>query len=153
MLGILVRGACLVRLARLHLTGAARRAKRAGAVSCAPHLFVVVSLFWGAVAEAGATVGIPPRMAIERAVAQRIGGNATVTLSALDTAVGPLPGLVAIPDPAARSGQPVRFQLFAAGSRVGSAVATVRVQARHARAARAIARDEVIALDAVTFVD
>src|SRR6185369_9253590 len=60
--------------------------------------------------------------------------------------------LVAIPDPSARAGQPVRFQLFAAGTRVGSAVATVRVEARHARAIRAIARDEVVALDAVAFV-
>jgi flagella basal body P-ring formation protein FlgA len=98
-------------------------------------------------------VGIPPRLAIERSVAQRIGAGASVTVASLDTTVVPTPGLEALPDPAARSGQPVRFQLLAHGARVGTAVATVRVQAMYARAARAIARDEAISDDMVAMVD
>jgi flagella basal body P-ring formation protein FlgA len=47
----------------------------------------------------------------------------------------------------------VRFALVAGGTRIGTAVATVRVQAPHARASRAIARDEAIAADAVEVVD
>lgn len=98
------------------------------------------------------TVGTTPRLAIERAVAQRIGPGASVTVSTLETTVSATPGLEAIPDPSARSGRPVRFQLVAAGGRVGTAVATVRVQARHAEAARAIARDEAITADAIRVV-
>ena len=108
----------------------------------------------GSLAAAGAaTYGVPPRLAIERAVAQRIGPTASVTVSSLSTIVAPTPGLVAVPDTTARSGQPVRFALVAGGTRVGTAVATVRVQAPHARAVRAIARDEAIAADAVEVVD
>jgi flagella basal body P-ring formation protein FlgA len=75
-----------------------------------------------------------------------------VTVATLQTTVVATPGLEAVPDPGARSGQPVRFQLVAGGARVGTAVATVRVQARHAEAARAIARDEAITPDAVRIV-
>ena len=99
-----------------------------------------------------ATLGVSPRVAIERAVAQRIGPGASITLSTLETTVPSTPGLEAIPDPTARSGRPVRFQLVAGGARVGTAVATVLVQAPHAVALRAIARDEVITADAMQIV-
>ena len=85
-------------------------------------------------------------------MAQRIGPGTVVTVATLETSVSSTPGLEAIPDPSARSGQPVRFQLVAGGARVGTAVATVRVHARHAEAARAIARDEAITPDAVRIV-
>ena len=71
-----------------------------------------------------------------------------MTVSSLETAVAPTPGLQAVPDPGARTGVPVRFQLVARGMRLGTAVATVRVEARHARAVRAIARDEALTADA-----
>jgi flagella basal body P-ring formation protein FlgA len=45
-------------------------------------------------------------------------------------------------------GRPARFVLTRRGVRKGAAVATVRVEARYLRAARAIARDEVITRDA-----
>jgi flagella basal body P-ring formation protein FlgA len=97
--------------------------------------------------------GVPPRLAIERAVMERVGPGASVTVSGLSTSVEPTPGLEAIVDPAARSGQPVRFTLVANGRRVGIAVATIRVQALHARARRAIARDETVDADSIIVTD
>ncbi len=102
---------------------------------------------------AAATLATPPQIAIERAVAERIGPRASVTVSSLDTRVGPTPGLQAVPDPGGRSGQRARFQLVAGGVRVGAAVAVVRVRLPHARAARPIARDETLTGDAFTIVD
>jgi flagella basal body P-ring formation protein FlgA len=108
----------------------------------------------GSSAAAGAaSYGIPPRLAIERAVEQRIGQDVSVTVSSLSTSVSPTPGLVAVPDTTARSGQPVRFALMAGNTRLGTAVAVVRVQAPHARAVRAIARDEAITPELVEVVD
>jgi flagella basal body P-ring formation protein FlgA len=101
---------------------------------------------------AATTGAVAPRVAIERAVAQRIGDGVSVTVSLLQTTVAPMAGLQAIPDPAARTGEHVRFQLVAAGERVGVAIATVHVQALHARALRAIARDEAITPDAIELV-
>jgi len=71
-----------------------------------------------------------------------------VTVSSLETAVAPTAGLEAVPDPGGRTGVPVRFQLVARGMRLGTAVATVRVEAPHARALRAIERDEALTRDA-----
>jgi flagella basal body P-ring formation protein FlgA len=86
------------------------------------------------------------RVAIARAVADRIGGDALVTVTALQTAVAEGSALVATPEPGARTSAPARFVIFDGGARVGMAVATVHVNARHVRARRALARDE--ALDA-----
>ena len=69
-------------------------------------------------------------------------------VTSLETSVAPTARLEAVPDPGGRTGVPVRFQLVARGVRVGTAVATVRVEASHARAVRAIARDEALTVDA-----
>ena len=83
------------------------------------------------------------RVAIARAVADRIGGDALVTVTALQTKVEGA-ALVASPEPGARTGAPARFVVFDGNTRVGMAVATVHVNARHVRARRAIARDEAL---------
>ena len=70
-----------------------------------------------------------------------------MTVTSLETDVAPAAGLEAIPDPGGRTGVPVRFQLVAHGTRVGTAVATVRVEAPHARSLHAIARDEPLAAE------
>src|SRR5215210_6907896 len=111
----------------------------------APGLFTVV--LCGSSAFAGSN-DIAPRVAIERAVRERIGPAALVTVTSLETDVAPAPGLEAVPDPGGRTGVSVRFQLVTRGTRVGTAVATVHVVAPHARAVRAIARDEALATEA-----
>jgi len=93
------------------------------------------------------TYAVPPHIAIEKAVAERLGPGVSVTVSSLETDVMPTPGLEAIPDPGGRTGVPVRFQLLARGARVGTAVAIVKVRALHARATKAIARDEMLTPD------
>jgi flagella basal body P-ring formation protein FlgA len=92
--------------------------------------------------------GVPPHIAIERAVAERIGPGVSVTVASLETDVMPTPGLEAVPDPGGRTGVPVRFQLLAHGARVGTAVAIVKVRGPHARVTRVIARDEMLSQDA-----
>ena len=91
--------------------------------------------------------GVPPHIAIERAVAERIGPGVSVTVASLETDVMPTPGLEAVPDPGGRTGVPVRFQLLAHGARVGTAVAIVKVRGPHARVTKAIARDEMLSQD------
>ena len=91
--------------------------------------------------------GVPPHIAIERAVAERIGPGVSVTVASLETDVMPTPGLEAVPDPGGRTGVPVRFQLLAHGARVGTAVAIVKVRGPHARVTKAIARDEMLSRD------
>jgi flagella basal body P-ring formation protein FlgA len=91
--------------------------------------------------------GVPPHIAIERAVAERIGPGVSVTLASLETDVMPTPALEAVPDPGGRTGVPVRFQLLAHGARVGTAVAIVKVRGAHARVTKAIARDELLTPD------
>ena len=71
-----------------------------------------------------------------------------MTVTSLETNVAPTARLEAVPDPGGRTGVAVRFQLMARGVRKGSAVATVHVEAPHARAVRAIARDEALSTDA-----
>jgi flagella basal body P-ring formation protein FlgA len=90
----------------------------------------------------GATADV--RVAIARAVADRIGGDALVTVTALQTSVAEGTALVANPEPGARTSAPARFVLFDGHARVGTAVATVHVNARHVRARRVIARDEAV---------
>jgi flagella basal body P-ring formation protein FlgA len=93
------------------------------------------------------TYAVPPHMAIERAVAERLGPGMSVTVSSLETDVMPTPGLEAVPDQGGRAGVPVRFQLLAHGARVGTAVAVVKVRGPHARATKAIGRDEMLTPD------
>jgi flagella basal body P-ring formation protein FlgA len=95
-----------------------------------------------------------PEEAIERAVADRMGSDVSVRVMSLETVVAGESGLQAQVDPAARLGQPTRFVLLGHGGvRKGSAVATLQVEARFARAVRAIARDEAIASDAFEIVN
>jgi flagella basal body P-ring formation protein FlgA len=89
-----------------------------------------------------------PEEAIERAVSERMGGDVSVRVMSLDTAVVGESGLQAQLDPAARLGQPTRFVLLSHGGvRKGTAVATLQVEARFARALRTIARDVAITSD------
>jgi flagella basal body P-ring formation protein FlgA len=84
------------------------------------------------------------KQAIAVSVADRFGGDALVTVDALQTKVADAGPLVAAPEPGARTGTPARFVLFAGGDRVGTAVATVHVTAQHVRARHAIGRDEAL---------
>ena len=95
---------------------------------------------------------VTPSQAIERAVAQRLGGDLSIAVTALDTSVAAEPGLAALPEPGGRPGQPMRFVLTVGGARRGVATATVAVTGNYARAARAIARSEVVAGDAIEVV-
>jgi len=98
-------------------------------------------------------VATTPTQAIEYAVAEKIGGDAAVQVTSIDTAVADEAGLEAQADPAARLGQATRFVLTSDGVRRGAAVATLQVQTRYARASRAIARDEAITQDAFEVVN
>jgi flagella basal body P-ring formation protein FlgA len=91
--------------------------------------------------------------AIARAVAERIGGGAEVSITKLQLgyalsgtskrAPAKIAGAItASPEPGARTGTAARFTLFADGSRIGSAGAVVIVTATHVRARRALARGE-----------
>lgn len=94
------------------------------------------------------------RLAIVAAVEGRLGNGITVRVTALQVN-GTLPAgaLVAAPETSARSGRSAVFALSAAGQggrrRIGSAVATVLVEGPCVRAARALARGEVIGADDV----
>src|SRR5688572_11844658 len=88
-------------------------------------------------AEAGV---VTPAEAIQRAVAQRIGGQVSVEVTSLETAVAPHRALHATPEPGGRAGEPMRFVLMVGRMRRGVAVATVKVVGSYARAARAIGR-------------
>ena len=94
------------------------------------------------------------RAAIEAAVRQRMGADVTVRVSdvRLDVTAS-TDAIQARPDPAARTGRPVRFTLLSEGRRVGGAVARVDVFARHARAKQAIARDVELGAGDVDTVD
>jgi flagellar basal body P-ring formation protein FlgA len=110
---------------------------------------VLVMAMTGALSASSAA--ITPAQAIAAAVSARMGVAAEVTIDALDTDVTPEPGLSAAPGATARIGKPAQFVLTVKGARRGVAVATVRVRAPFPRAARAIARDEEIGVDAVNF--
>ena len=94
-----------------------------------------------------------PEEAIAAAVRARLGRAAVIDVLDIDTDVAQETGLAAQPDAAARLSKPSRFVLFAGGVRRGLAVATVRVRSPYPRAARAIARDEAIGVDAVDFIE
>ena len=85
-----------------------------------------------------------PAEAIATAVAERVGGQAAVEVTALNTTVAPERALHASPEPGGRAGEPMRFVLLVGRARRGVAVATVKVTVSYARAARAIGRHEAI---------
>jgi flagella basal body P-ring formation protein FlgA len=96
---------------------------------------------------------VSPSEAIRRAVEARFGGEVAVVVTSIDTDVAGDAQLVAVPDPAARTGRKVRFELVVGHVRAGAAVASVTVQARYAQAAHAIARDHVLTRDDIAVVD
>jgi flagella basal body P-ring formation protein FlgA len=107
-------------------------------------------------AQAPATDGLDSvREAITVAVQQRFGtaAPATVVLGDLQADVTAAPGLVAVPDPGARTGRLVQFTLRSGTRRVGTAVATVTVSAPHVKAVAPLTRDASIVADAVAAVD
>ena len=114
-------------------------------------VFLLLAL--GVARTAAQSAVVSPEEAIRAVVSERLGVAAIVTVADLETAVTAETGLVAEPEVAARLGQPSRFALEVGGNRRGLAVATVTVRARHPRAARVIARDEIIGIDAVRFID
>lgn len=100
-----------------------------------------------------AAVPTTPQEAIRAAVVARLGVPVLATVASVTTRVESEPGLVALPDAAARLGQPARFFLSVNGARRGLAIATVTVTASYAKAARAIARDEAIDGEAVLMIE
>jgi len=116
-------------------------------------VFVMAVLTAIARAAFAAPAAVTPIDAIEQALARRLGGEAAVAVTGLETSVRAQQGLQALPEPGARAGQPVRFILMAGRKRVGVAVATVMVSGPHARAARAIARDEALTDADIEIVD
>jgi flagella basal body P-ring formation protein FlgA len=95
---------------------------------------------------------VTPRAAIEQAIAQRLGGDVTIAVTSLDTAVAAERRLEARPEPGGRAGSPMRFVLMVGRVRRGIAIATVEVLGSYARAARPIARHERVAGGAVEVV-
>jgi flagella basal body P-ring formation protein FlgA len=83
--------------------------------------------------------------AIARVVADRIGGKARATVTRLQTTYAGTAAIVASPEPGARTAAAARYVLFAGADRVGTAVATVHVDAQHVRARRPVARNESFA--------
>ena len=88
------------------------------------------------------------QVAIEDAVAQRLGPDAIVTVHVTEVRVGEVTdGIVALPDQGTRLGASGRFTLFASGSRrarIGEATALVSVTAETLRLRRAVARGETL---------
>jgi len=88
------------------------------------------------------------QVAIEDAVAQRLGPDAIVTVQVTEVRVGEVPdGIVALPDQGTRVGASGRFTLFASGSRrvrIGEATALVSVTAETIRLKRAVARGAML---------
>ncbi|MBI4264099.1 MAG: flagellar basal body P-ring formation protein FlgA [Acidobacteria bacterium] len=128
-------------------------------MTCHPVRFTLALLPAVLVLSCGARVygasEAPPALlvdAIERAVLERMGGMVSVVVDLVSADVESGRSLQAVPDPAARVGQPARFTLTAGGVRRGTAVATVQVHAQYARAARAIARDEIVTEAAIDVV-
>jgi flagella basal body P-ring formation protein FlgA len=91
------------------------------------------------------------RLAIQDAVAERLGPGAVVTADVTDARVGEVPdGIVAWPDQGARAGALGRFTLFASGSRrirVGEATARVSASVQTVRLRRAVTRGQVVGPD------
>jgi flagella basal body P-ring formation protein FlgA len=115
-------------------------------------LGIMATVFSVGVSSVSRLVSTTPAQAIERAVAQKIGGDVSVQVTALQTEVASEAGLAAQLDPAARLGQPMRVIMLTNGLRRGAAVATVQAIARFARASRAIARDEAVSASDIDIV-
>jgi flagella basal body P-ring formation protein FlgA len=96
---------------------------------------------------------VSPEEAIAASVRERVGALASVVVGKVTTKVRDEAGLVARPDPAARLGQPARFELSVNGVRRGLAVAKVVVHVPYPRAGRNIARDEVVSAAAISPID
>jgi len=103
-----------------------------------------------ALATPGAVEMTPPdaaaRAAIVRAVLDRMGDEAEVTLERLSvTVLSPAAGAWrAVPPPGARTGRLMTFSLFEGTRRLGAATAVVRVTLPHVRATAGVARDGVV---------
>jgi flagella basal body P-ring formation protein FlgA len=104
-----------------------------------------------AASAAAAPATVSPSTAIADAIVRRLGAGAAVSVINVETTVKDEAGLTAEPEATARFAKPSRFVLSAHGARRGLAVAIVMARAPVPRAARAIARDEAIGLDAVRF--
>ena len=97
-------------------------------------------------------LGARVRTAIVDAVRARLGQPAVVTIEAIEfrARVEVPVWMVARPDTGASLGRPARFALYEpgpgdpAGVRIGFAMATVRVETRHVRTTRQLARGEAI---------
>jgi flagella basal body P-ring formation protein FlgA len=91
------------------------------------------------------------RDAIALAVAQRFGvaSGAQVVVGELRAEAIEAEGVVAVPDPGARTGQAAQFTLRAGGRRVGLAVASVTVSVPHVRTIAPVDRDTAVTADAV----
>jgi flagella basal body P-ring formation protein FlgA len=119
-------------------------------------LVIIVSMLGMASVALPQTVAaapMPVRDAIVRASEDRLGPGATATIASLDTSVPESELVTAVPEPGARVGSAARFVLWQGGRRRGIAVAVVNVRAEHVRAARALARDEVIGAADVSTVE
>jgi flagella basal body P-ring formation protein FlgA len=100
------------------------------------------------------------REAIARAVAQRFGAaaGARVVVDELRTdttapqageADSVAEGVVAVPDPGARTGRPAQFTLRVGSKRLGIAVASVTVSVPHVRTIAPVDRDHAVTAEAV----
>jgi flagella basal body P-ring formation protein FlgA len=116
-------------------------------------VFVVAAMMVIARAAFAAPVAVTPIDAIEHALVRRLGADVAVAVTGLETTVRAQQGLQALPEPGARAGYPARFVLMAGRKRVGVALATIMVSGPHARAARAIARDEALSEADIDIVD
>jgi flagella basal body P-ring formation protein FlgA len=114
---------------------------------------LVLAAALAGVGAAGTGTVVTPEEAIRTAVSERLRIPVSISVTDLETSVAGQAGLVARPDVAARLAMPARFVLEAGGVRRGLAVAVVVVRGRYPTASRSIARDEVIGLDAVDFID
>jgi len=95
------------------------------------------------------------RLAIAQAVAQRFGAasSAQVVVGELRADAIEEDGLVAVPDPGARTGRPAQFTLRAGNRRVGVAVARVTVSVPHVRTTAPVDRDAAVTAAAVQELD
>jgi flagella basal body P-ring formation protein FlgA len=91
------------------------------------------------------------REAIVRAVALRFSAaaGARVVVDELRTDATDADGVVAVPDPGARTGRPAQFTLRVGNKRLGIAVASVTVSVPHVRTIAPVDRDHAVTAEAV----
>jgi len=101
----------------------------------------------------------PTATAIERSVHERLGDVRVKVLELTGPRVpildpqAPPSAVLALPEPGARLGRPMRFVIVADGMRVGSVVAILEVSGPVVRASRALARQEQVESEGVEVVD